>query len=657
MRVTDGAVRRPLATPGTGAGRYTGCSRSARPPCRAFSALALLGALFGVAALRPAAAAAAGEWRPAPLFGADVRALAIHPEDPDAVLAGTASGQVYLSRDGGASWDDAGMSLPFRGWVVSALHFDPNRPSRLWAALRGVWGGGLVAYSDDLGTHWIPRREGLAGEPVYALALVRGKEGWLYAGTSSGVWGSRDGGMSWRRLTWDLPDVQKVTSLLVDERRPSTVIAGTWRRAYKSDDSGASWYGVFEGMVLDSEVFSLTPFPGRPDEVWATTCGWVYKTADLGGRWERFKEGLDERRTPSFAVLPDGTLLAGTVSGLYVSPDGGTTWQRRTGPDLSIHSIAYHPERPRRILLGTEGSGVWLSVDGGSTFRRAARGMTNLRVTALAATPGGELLAAVNHAGPFSGVHSSRDGGKTFSPDFAPLPTIVDLAVQGEWAWAATERGLFERRSGAGAGAGEWVRVPVLGEARVEQVLAEPRPGGMVVARTAAALYERLDGAWTEKPAKHGPPRSAAFYGGALWVSAGEGLHRLSAEENHSTTSPYAGGRLSVLGDRLLFWGQQGTWARRGDNSLWVELSEKPSRILPTGDPRHPALVVTRESAQLYDRDRAALLPLTLPVPERDVAAALVLDGKLYLGTLGYGLLIGELPAEPGAGAAQRAAE
>lgn len=620
--------------------RTTSARSSARPALLALWALVGL-SILGIAGIaRPAAAA---EYRPAPLFGADVRALAIHPDDPDLVLAGTSAGQVYLSRDGGATWTDAGLAVPFRGWVVSALRFDPNHPSRLWASAWGVWGSGLVAFSDDLGASWVARREGLDKEPIYALALVPGKEGWLYAGTYSGVWGSRDGGRSWRRLTWDLPDVQKVTSLLVDARQPSTVVAGTWRRAYRSDDDGLSWRGVFDGMVLDSEVFSLTPVPGRPGEVWASTCGWAYRSADLGGRWERVKDGLDERRIPSFSVLPDGQLLAGSVGGLYVSADGGTTWQRRTGPDLAIHAIAYHPARPRRILLGTEGSGVWVSIDGAGSFRRGARGMTNLRITALAARPG-ELLVAVGHAGPFAGVHSSRDGGRSFSPDFTPLPTVLDLAVQGEWAWAATERGLFERRGGI-----EWARVPALGEGRVEQVLAQPGPGGMVVARTSAALYERLETGWAEKPLKHGPPRSVTFYGGDLWVSAGEGLHRLRATQNHSDASPYAGGRLSALGDRLLYWGGQGAWAKQGENALWIELDAKPARVLPTDDSRHPALLISGETAQLYDRERSTLRRLDLPIPARDVAAALILDGTLYLGTLGYGLLIGELPPPPSA--------
>src|SRR5438270_5072983 len=99
----------------------------------------------------PAAVAGAPGWRPLPIWAGDVRSMAIAPDDPDLVLAGTTTGQLYLSRDGGASWQDAGAPLAFAGWVVSSLRWDPNRPHRLWMALWGVWGSGQVAFSDDLG--------------------------------------------------------------------------------------------------------------------------------------------------------------------------------------------------------------------------------------------------------------------------------------------------------------------------------------------------------------------------------------------------------------------------------------------------------------------------------------------------------------------------
>src|SRR6185295_1997146 len=251
-------------------------------------------------------------WQALPLEGADVRSLAIQPGRPDLLLAGTSAGHVYRTNDGGGTWIDAGPSLPFPGWVVSSLRFEtaPTKagaPPRLWAGLWGIWSGGHVASSDDLGATWASRSGDLPNLQVYAVAPVPGEEGRLFAATAQGVSG--------------------------------TVFAGTWRQAYRSDDGGATWQGVFDGMVLDSEVFTLTP--GRESgEIWASTCGWVYRTENSGGTWRRYQQGLGERRTPSFAVLPDGRLLAGTVAGAYLSADGGLTWKLGSDPALSVLAVA-----------------------------------------------------------------------------------------------------------------------------------------------------------------------------------------------------------------------------------------------------------------------------------------------------------------------------
>lgn len=596
-------------------------------------ATVLLGALL----LAASAGASPADWRYLPIWGGDVRTVAFQPEDPDLVFAGTASGQVYVSRNGGRTWANAGQHLAFPGWVVSDLRFDPNKPTRLWAALRGVWGGGHVASSDDLGKTWISRAAaGLPNEQVYTLALVPGREGRIYAGTATGVYGSDDGGESWRQLTTALPEVQKVTSLFVDSGQPDTVIAGTWRRAYRSDDAGATWAGVFEGMVLDSEVFTLTPVPERPGEIWASTCGWVYRTADRGGKWERFKDGFEERRTTSFAALPSGRLLAGTVAGLHISDDGGKTFRRVGDPGISVLSITYHPSRPERVILGTEGAGTWISEDGGLTLRPSGAGMINTRISAFG-TVGDEVLVAVSHAGPFSGVYSSHDGGKSFG-GFASLPTVLDLAVHQDRVFAATEQGIFERR---GIG---WHWVRDLGTGRVEQFIAD---GSRLLARTPDALYEFKGKVFTRRAFQHGAPRSAALYDDSLWVSSAESVYRLTANDNHTIAAPFAGGRLQRLGTQLLLWGPGGVFTRTAADGEWIELLGESARLLPTGDERRSALLVSGDTVRLFDRESRKFEVVDVPIPARDISAARVVKGELWIGTSGYGVLVKALgPAE-----------
>jgi photosystem II stability/assembly factor-like uncharacterized protein len=605
-----------------------------------------LAALLAALLVAWPARAAAPDWRYLPIWGGDVRTVAFQPASPDLVFAGTSGGQVYVSRNGGRTWANAGPHLPFPGWVVSNLKFDPNRPDRIWVALRGVWGGGYVASSDDLGKTWNSRAGGLPGEePIYTLALTPGHEGRIYAGSLSGVFGTEDAGVSWRRLTGSLPEMQKVTSLLVDPDHPDSVIAGTWRQAYKSDDAGKTWAGVFNGMVLDSEVFSLTPIPGKPGEIWASTCGWVYRTEDAGGKWERFKDGFEERRTTSFAALPSGRLLAGTVAGLHLSDDGGKTWRRVGDPGISVQSIAFHPAHPERVVFGTEGSGVWISDDGGSTLRPASSGLVNVRVSTFAQA-GNELMVGVIHAGPFSGVYSSRDGGKTF-PDFSPLPTVLDIAVHQGRIFAATEKGLFERR---GFG---WHWVRDLGEGTVEQFISD---GPRLLARTPGGLFELKGKLFVPRPYQHGTPSSAAFYDNALWVTDAKALYRLTADANHTIPTPFEGGRLLRLQDELLLWGTGGTYALSGGpDAAWKQLAGDSARLLPTGDERRPALMVSGDTVRLLDLQTRKFQAVDVPVPARDISAAQILGDRLLLGTSGYGVLVRDLAPESAAPAGPEA--
>jgi photosystem II stability/assembly factor-like uncharacterized protein len=573
----------------------------------------LILSLVGLAGGAAGGAVVPGEDPPSPaatpveIWGGDVRSLAIHPEDPDLLAAGTSAGHVYLSRDGGRSWQNAGVPVPFPDWVVGTLRFDPHRPRRLWAALWGVWGSGLVAMSDDLGATWRERMgsgvsDGLAGalprEPVYDLVVENGKPDLLYAGARSGVWLTRNAGLTWNHLTAAYPEIHHVSSLLV---HPETLIAGTWRRAYRSDDGGLTWRGAFSGMELDSEVFQLRSVPGHPEELWASTCGWVYRSSDLGASWTRFKEGLPERRTPSFAVLEDGRLLAGTIAGLYVSGDGGGSWRRRTDPALGIRAIAHDPRRPDRIVLGTEGAGVWISTDGGRRFEPSSRGMTNVRIEAVVALPGEasreEVLVAVRDAGPFSGIYRSTDAGRTFELEAATsgeaLPPVLDLAVIGDRVYAATKAGWFARRGT------DWHRAPEPEERRVDAV-------------------KRADPALAHVPADVSGPFDP------------QGLE-------------------TVAGGRLL-WGRHEVWFHGGDGESWRQVDTgrvgQVLRVLDTGDPRGPYLLVGDGDAELFDPAASgspvgSRLPLFFPA--RDIVAAARVDGRLLLGTTGHGLVSVEL--------------
>ncbi len=76
------------------------------------------------------------------------------------------------------------------------------------------------------------------------------------------------------------------------------------------------------------------------------------------------------------------------------------------------------------------------------------------------------------------------------------------------------------------------------------------------------------------------------------------------------------------------------------DAAAWTEITGKSSRLLPTGDARWSAVMVSGDTVRLYDREAHKLVVLDVPVPARDLSAAVVADGRLYLGTLGYGVVM-----------------
>ena len=179
-----------------------------------------------------------------------------------------------------------------------------------------------------------------------------------------------------------------------------------------------------------------------------------------------------------------------------------------------------------------------------------------------------------------------------------------------------------------------------LGQGRVEQLTADT---AHLTARTQDRLYDLSGKIFVPRRFEHGAPRSAAYFADALWVTGGAGLYRLAQKTNHTLEVPYPGGLVTRLGDRLVYWGPGGVFTRGAADGPWTELNRAATRLFPTSDPRFPALFVIGESAQLFDAGSGALSELTLPVLARDVSAALILDGKIFLGTSGYGLIVREL--------------
>jgi photosystem II stability/assembly factor-like uncharacterized protein len=409
-------------------------------------------------------------WTRAGLYGADVRALVIDPQNADHFYLGTSQGEVYVSRDAGANWKNPRVSTPFPGYVVDNLIIDAR--GRLWVAAWGLWGGGVIAVSNDHGLTWSRRDAGLENFSVRAIVIDPSNNDRVVVGGLDGVHLSEDSGKTWRRIS----DQTNVESLAIDPRNSDTIFVGTWRQAWRSDDGGQTWKHIANGMVLDTDVFTIQINPKNPDSVWVSTCGWVYNSADRGDTWVRYREGFKNRRIHDVKIDPrsDDLVYAASVAGLYRTKDAGKNWELISDEGLVINAIGVHPERPGRIVLGTEGDGVYVSDDDGATYRRISNGLYNVKVAGVVSDPDkkGRLYAAVFFGGSASGIYESLDGGEGWRKiSTTKLPEVLTFLVrsgEGPRFIAGTEKGFYWSGDGR-----EWTLAePVTNPLRVDRILA-----------------------------------------------------------------------------------------------------------------------------------------------------------------------------------------
>ncbi len=133
-----------------------------------------------------------------------VTSIGLAPSDPNTVYAGILWGQVVVTRDGGATWQEPGSGLPDRFIGDVAVH--PDDPDQAYA-VAGGFRTGHVFHTADGGLSWEDRTGNLPDHPVNAILYDPADLGGVFIGTDLGVFHSAAGGGTWERLDEDLPTV------------------------------------------------------------------------------------------------------------------------------------------------------------------------------------------------------------------------------------------------------------------------------------------------------------------------------------------------------------------------------------------------------------------------------------------------------------------
>jgi photosystem II stability/assembly factor-like uncharacterized protein len=249
-----------------------------------------------------------------------------------------------------------------------------------------------------------------------------------------------------------------VRSLLMDSGQPETVYLGTSNgMIFKSADSGKSWVPLYPGIGRPSYVIdALVQHPGERNHIYAgawdlhSEGGGLFESMDAGATWSEvmFSQTSSAVRGLSICKSKPEYMIAGTLSGPFVSADGGRSWKRVAGSDIQrAESVAIDPIDHRILYVGTWRL-AYKSTDFGRTWNLVDTGVPlDSDVFSIAID---QANPAVMYSSACSGVYRSTNQARTWTrlrlvPDrFAIRAQVVYLdPVDRQKVYSGTTEGLF----------------------------------------------------------------------------------------------------------------------------------------------------------------------------------------------------------------------
>ncbi len=297
---------------------------------------------------------------------------------------------------------------------------------------------------------------GMSGR-VTSIAAANTPNPVLYVGTASGgLWKSENAGTSWRPI-FDREAVQSIGAVAVAPSNASVVWAGTGegnprnsqnhgKGIYRSLDAGRSWKCM--GLENTRSIHRIIIDPQHENVVYAAAMGsaWgpnpergIFKTINSGETWEKVLFVNDTTGCADLVMDPSNPnkLLAamweyhrepwfftsgGRGSGLYMTLDGGKTWQRQDDKNglpvgqLGRIGLGISASRPNVVyaLVEAKATALYRSDDGGFSWKKRADtdiGNRPFYYAEFYVDPSNENRIY----NLWSIVSQSEDGGKTFA--------------------------------------------------------------------------------------------------------------------------------------------------------------------------------------------------------------------------------------------------
>ena len=269
--------------------------------------------------------------------------------------------------------------------------------------------------SNDLLKDMTPRNIGPGGMSgrVTSIDVVHNNTDVMYVGTASGgLWKSNSGGITWKPI-FDNEKTASIGAVAIQQSNPSVIWVGTGEGnprnslnggfgVYKSLNGGKTWMAM--GLENTRHIHKIIIDPTNPDIIYIGAIGspWgihpergVFKTTDGGKTWDKIL--FQNNKTGAADMVMDPTnpnklMVAmwehkrdpwffksgGEGSGLFITHDGGDTWEERTDADglpkgeLGRIGLSISPNKPNIVyaLVEAKKNALYKSEDGGFKWKK-----------------------------------------------------------------------------------------------------------------------------------------------------------------------------------------------------------------------------------------------------------------------------------------------
>jgi photosystem II stability/assembly factor-like uncharacterized protein len=272
------------------------------------------------------------------------------------LYAGTTTGGILKSTDSGENWYQSNSGLG--NLVINKIFINTN--GYIYA---GTASG--LFYSTNNGNSWISL--GLTGSNIKGIT-ISSNGNLIVNNWVSGILRSTNNGVNWVQINNGIPSNLLVDDVIKDEEGSlfAAVTAGSGMSGgiLKSTDNGDTW---ILGQSVSSTGYFFTLNPSNND-IYCMGLGGGYRSTNHGTTWESFNTPTDARM--DMVITQDGimylatrTLFYSNVSGVFRSTNNGTNWEQVNSglTGLNIYSISLGNDG--NIICGEATNGIFKSTE------------------------------------------------------------------------------------------------------------------------------------------------------------------------------------------------------------------------------------------------------------------------------------------------------